>query len=264
MSPMAVQQLESDLIADFDDAPSGVGSATRLVLHKKPKAFNAMTHGLSGQNIVLSAEELLHYAQMGLDFMRELEPVGARETSNAQMIFEGRWRLHRILSVENNMFCIERPAPQDSGKPAPGKPRTRQAGIAQQVNAFREDANQIELISRYENRLIRAGERLTDQLEQIQKRRGVRKPYLTFDESSSPVVIWYGKVLARAQALAAARRDYDNYLHATGAQQTDQSIIHDGISTFESTTQTESSFGKKTFVEASEATGKPKTRNHGA
>ena len=202
MSPSTIQQLESELAEIFQQAPAGLTGQTHLALLKKPKDFNAMTHGLSGQNIILTTEEIPHYAQMALDFLRELQPVGTFETSNVQLIFEARWRVHRILSVENDLFVIDRPE-------SAGKIRTRPTGMDRQVNAFREEARNIEIISRYESRLLRNSSRLLDELQDLQKIRAAKTPALAFDEDSHPAIIWYRKLQVRHGALVQAKKDYE-------------------------------------------------------
>ena len=219
MSLATVQQRESELMADFAEAPAGIAGGARLALTKKPRAYNAMTHGLSGHHFVISADELLYYAQMGLEFMLDIRPVGVREIGNAQMLFEGRWRLQRILSVENDLFCIARKDP-DRPEPADtGKTRTRRPGLERQVDAFREEARHIELISRYETRIIRNSARVDVEVERLQQRRGAKQ---RFDEESSPATVWYRKLLKAANALAQAKQDYEQSLATEPPENTEE------------------------------------------
>lgn len=207
MSQGAIMQLESGIEAEFTNTPTGLQSNARLVLHNKPPAFNAVRHGLTAQHIILTYEDFPLYLQMGLDYMRELKPVGALETSNAQLIFESRWRTHRIMSVENDVFIYEPPLPAQAGPELAGKSPTRKVRKDRQVNAFREDARNVDLISRYETRLIRNASRLTIELKEMRKERAAASPELVFDPETSPAVLWYKKILAEYEELKQARED---------------------------------------------------------
>ncbi len=209
MSQGAITQLESGIVTDFINPPTGLLSNAHLVLHGKPAAFNAVRHGLTGQNIVLTLEDFPLYLQMGLDYMRELKPVGALETGNAQLIFESRWRTHRIMSVENDFFIYEPPLPAEAGPELAGKSITRKARKDRQVNAFRDEARNVDLISRYETRLIRNASRLMTELKEMRKERAAASPDLVFNAETSPAVLWYQKILAEYEELKKAKEDAD-------------------------------------------------------
>jgi hypothetical protein len=213
MSQVAVQHLESDLDG-FKTAPNGTGGNSRVAFPKRPAPFNTIAHGLTGQDMILSADELPRYAQMGLDYMRELQPVGALEISCAQLIFESRWRLQRIVSVENHLFYLQPPAPDEEEIPLSDHARVRRPGIARQVDAFCDGVETIDAVARYERHLIRNSERLVKELDALQEERARKAPHRVFDEESSPAVEWYRRVLARCEELAKAVQHYDDYLHA--------------------------------------------------
>jgi hypothetical protein len=205
MTPEAIDQLEAELAEIFRNTPTGLTGNAFLAIPKKPASLNAMTHGLTGQHMILTAEELPFYAKMGLAYMRECRPVGVRETGNAQLMFEGRWRLHRILSVECDLFVV---SPPREGDPVA---RRRNPDPARKVNAFRQEARNLELISRYETRILRNGARLSDELEKFQSTRARNAPDLVFDEQSNEAVDWYKRLLAISEALARAKQEYDDY-----------------------------------------------------
>ncbi len=214
MSKMAVQHVESDLLDEFDDAADGTAAGSGIAVPRRPATLNTFAHGLSGQNMILSAGELPRYAQMGLDFMRELQPVGVLEISCAQMIFESRWRLCRIVSIENHLFFVKPPEPSEDGIALSDQARVRRPGLAQQVDAFSEGVGQIDAVARYETHLIRNSERLFKELDYLQEQRARRAPHRVFDEDTSPAVAWYRKALSRCEELAKAMQNYDDYLHA--------------------------------------------------
>jgi hypothetical protein len=211
MSQSTIMQLESDLDSDLLEAPTGLTSHARLIDGKNPPAFNALKHGLTAQNILLTFEDFPLYLQMGLDYMRELKPVGVRETANAQLIFESRWRTNRIMSVENDLYVYQQPLPAEAGPTLVGKSLPRAPRKDRQVNAFREEARQIDLISRYESRLIRNAARLTQELKEMRRERAAESPDLVFDAETSPAVIWYLKALAVFEELKKTRQESEEH-----------------------------------------------------
>ncbi len=238
MSQAAVQQLEADLLEAFANAPNGIGNHTLLTFPNKPKLFNAATHGLSGQFVVLAAEELPRYAQMALEYMLELQPVGARETSNAQCIFEAKWRLHRIAAVENSLFSGPRRAQVEKDKTL-DETGNLTPGYAAQLAALREESHLIEVVGRYETRMIRNAQRLTEELEHFQAKREQRPTHAVFNEETSPAIIWYEAVIVRCKKLAQAKQEYEEaVLEAGSAAEAGSSV--------ESNTSSENPFGKKT------------------
>jgi len=162
---------------------------TSPAIPKKPATLNVVTHGLTGQNLILTAEELPRYAKMGLDYMLECRPVGARETANVQLMFEGRWRMHRVLA-----------------------------------NAFQDTARTRDLIGRYETRSVRNGSRLNAELKELQKDRARQRPDLLFEETASDAVDWYRRLLARSEVLAKAKQTYEDYEAAESVRSEEKSV----------------------------------------
>jgi hypothetical protein len=162
-----------------------------------------MQHGLSGQHVLLDPDEIQLYARVGLEYMLSLKPVGALETGDAQLYFEDRWCLHRILSVENDLFFIDPPKPGPNADDP--QPSARKPGVERQVNAFREEARNIDLISRYETRLMRNSGRLMEEIRALRAERAKTDTDLVYDEQTDPAAAWYRKLLAQAERIAAAR-----------------------------------------------------------
>jgi hypothetical protein len=241
MSAPTTQQLHSHLSEIFLDAPPSLHGNTRLAVPDRPRSLNALQHGLSGQHVLLDADEIQLYARMGLDYMVSLKPVGALETGAAQLYFEDRWRLHRILSVENNLFFIDPPKPGLTPGPDPGDPQpsARKSGLERQVNAFREEARNIDLISRYETRLMRNSGRLMEEIRTLRIERAKTDPDLAYNEQTDPAAAWYRKLIAQAERIAAARVQ-PKQKESKAAQQTTQTS-----KAAKSTPPTKISFGNK-------------------
>jgi hypothetical protein len=119
-------QLESDLDSELNNAPTGVANHAHLLAGKKSPSFNALKHGLTAQNLILTFEDFPLYLQMGLDYMRELKPVGVRETANASSSSNRAGAptascRSRAISSSTNSRCPRKPARPSSAKvrPAP-------------------------------------------------------------------------------------------------------------------------------------------------
>src|SRR6266850_1825082 len=88
-------------ITDYDAARSARNRANashstgpKTEAGKKRSCLNAMRHGLTGQTIVLPAEDLNAYNHFTQQCFDELKPVGFLEKQLAQIIADTSWRLH--------------------------------------------------------------------------------------------------------------------------------------------------------------------------
>ncbi len=53
MTSETIEQFEAELADIFRNTPAGLASNALLAIPKKPAPFNAMVHGLTGQNTIL-------------------------------------------------------------------------------------------------------------------------------------------------------------------------------------------------------------------
>jgi hypothetical protein len=121
---------------------------------------------------------------------------------------------NRILSVENDLFYLGAPQPEDA------LPSLRKSGLARQVNAFREEARNIDLISRYETRLMRNSGRLMEEIRTLRAERAKSEPGLVYDDQTDPAASWYRRLLAQAKRIAAAREQAKHKESKTAKQAT--------------------------------------------
>ena len=200
----AIQQLERD-IEEVRTAATGIlgNSGPKTVAGKQRVALNGVTHGLTGQNVFLEANEYPAYMRLGAQFISELRPVGVRETQLAQKIIDINWRLNSISAVENNLFnttLVNSLRPNDSND-------DRTIGMVAKATAWRTDcegANAFEKLGRYESRLQRAQFRMTEEFERIQTIR-LKNGNDTFDLATCNAWLWYDRMLTLNAELTSAR-----------------------------------------------------------
>src|SRR6266481_9312782 len=71
---------------------------------KKRSSLNAYRHGLTGQTIILPAEDLDAYQEVTRTFFNDYKPVGTLEKHLVQFLADTTWRLHRIAGLESNLI----------------------------------------------------------------------------------------------------------------------------------------------------------------
>ncbi len=74
---------------------------------KRTSSLTAYKHGLTGQRVILTAEEAEVRDRFTDAFFEDLKPVGAMEESLAQSIADSHWRIHRAVAIEDNIFAAE-------------------------------------------------------------------------------------------------------------------------------------------------------------
>jgi hypothetical protein len=95
---------EAQLTANRANAQQSTGPRTDA--GKALTRFNAVRHGLTGQSILLPADDAARYQNLCDSYHRELKPVGAFETTLVQAIADHDWRLARIPVLEANLFAL--------------------------------------------------------------------------------------------------------------------------------------------------------------
>ena len=71
---------------------------------KRRSCLNALRHGLTGQIVVMPAEDLEAYQAHVQAFVTEYQPQGATETQLVQSLADAAWRLNRVSALETNLL----------------------------------------------------------------------------------------------------------------------------------------------------------------
>src|SRR6202171_4391573 len=130
-------------------------------------SLNAMRHGLTGQTIVLPAEDLAAYNHFTQQTFDDLKPVGFLEKQFAQIIADTSWRLHRIPALENNLIALG--FHEHSNRISTEHPEAHAALVI--IEAMREQPRAINAISMHSERLSRQLERTVQRLQILQSQR---------------------------------------------------------------------------------------------
>jgi hypothetical protein len=160
----------SDRVADRaavnrENAKKSTGPRTEA--GKQRSKLNALRHGLTGQTVVLPAEDHSAYQRHSRSFVDEYQPKGATEAQLVQSLIDTSWRMNRAATVETNLFTLGITEMED--RIHANHPEA-EAALAMAL-AFRENTTAFSQISIYGQRLARQFERTLAQLRQIQAER---------------------------------------------------------------------------------------------
>jgi hypothetical protein len=164
--------------------------------------MNAISHGVTGQNLFLQQAEMLPYMQLGRDFFAEWRPVGIREVQYVQRLIDANWRLNRAGAIDNNLLntsLVETAAEADV------KDRKLCAMLSQAV-AYHRDCqapDAFDKITRYEAHLRRAFLQFESELTVIQQKR-IAKNGDKFILADCQPYNWYVAMVALAVTPAAS------------------------------------------------------------
>ena len=92
---------------------------------KQRSSLNALRHGLTGQIVVMPAEDLESYQHHIQSFVDEYHPQGPTETQLVQSLADAAWRLNRVSVLETNLLThdiIYQDFPNHESNRKPGQP----------------------------------------------------------------------------------------------------------------------------------------------
>ncbi len=134
---------------------------------KQRSSLNALRHGLTGQTVVLPADDLAAYQCHAQSFRAEYQPKGATEAQCVQSLIDLSWRLNRAAAAENNLLSLG--MTEYAAQINTELPQAHDA-LAMAL-AFREHNRTLANISMYCHRLHRIFERTLAQLRDLQAER---------------------------------------------------------------------------------------------
>jgi hypothetical protein len=132
---------------------------------KKRSSLNALRHGLTGQIVVMPAEDLAAYQSHVKSFTDEYHPQGATEAHLVQALADTSWRLNRVAAQETNLLTLGLQNPTAIDAP----PQIQDAmSIAA---ALESQSKALANLSMHSQRLSRQFERTVTQLRDLQQTR---------------------------------------------------------------------------------------------
>jgi hypothetical protein len=138
---------------------------------KKHSSLNALRHGLTGQIVVMPAEDLQAYQRHMKSFTDEYTPKGATEANLVQSLADTSWRLNRVAALETNLLSLG--INHDPG-PTINAPQQIQDALSI-VSALESQSKALSNLSMHSQRLSRQFDRTITQLRDLQKIRRIKE-----------------------------------------------------------------------------------------
>jgi hypothetical protein len=132
---------------------------------KKQSSLNALRHGLTGQIVVMPAEDLQAYQLHLKSFTDEYQPQGATEAHLVQALADASWRLNRVAALETNVLAL-----------GIGNADPIQGALAIAA-ALESQSKALSNLSMHSQRLSRQFERTVAQLRDLQQTRRERETH---------------------------------------------------------------------------------------
>ena len=134
---------------------------------KRRSSLNALRHGLTGQTIVLPADDLQAYQRHIDNFINEYRPKGATESQLVQSLADTAWRQNRAAALETNLLTLG-----TVRQPSPLEDVPDQAQHALAIAAALDSQGRVlASLSIHTQRLARQFEKTLALLNQIQSKR---------------------------------------------------------------------------------------------
>ena len=134
---------------------------------KKRSSLNAYRHGLTGQTIILPAEDLDAYQAFTRTFFDDYKPVGTLEKTLVQFLADTTWRLNRVATLEHNLIGLG--FDEHSNSISTEHPEAHAALVI--IEAMREQARPLAVLGLHTARLSRHFKETLKQLNEAQEKR---------------------------------------------------------------------------------------------
>jgi len=130
--------------------------------------FNATRHGLTGQVVVLPADDLIAYDKHTTSFHDSLQPKGPLETHLVQTIADSLWQIHRSHAYHDQILS-EEAIPRVNRYPESNNPQLNESfAVAPVVAKCTKDLANLSLC---QHRAYRTFEKAHDRLLMLQEKR---------------------------------------------------------------------------------------------
>jgi chromosome segregation ATPase len=155
------------------NATHSTGPVTEL--GKQRASLNAVSHGLTGNRMILQPHEQEAYARLTASLNADLAPATESERQFVQKIIDCHTRLNRIAALETNLLNI---GMVEQIEPTPHEDSIE--CMAAQARAWLAQDTSFEKLGRYEARLSRQLLQYTKELERLQQARKSAEQILSF------------------------------------------------------------------------------------
>src|SRR6266436_350506 len=134
---------------------------------KKRSSLNAYRHGLTGQTIILPAEDLVAYQDFIHTFFADYKPVGTLEKQLVQSLADTQWRLNRVAALEHNLIGLA--FDEHSNSITTEHPEAHAAIVI--IEALRDETPALAVLGLHTARLSRHFKETLKQLNDAQEKR---------------------------------------------------------------------------------------------
>ena len=150
--------------AEFPKEPTGATGPTTDA-GKQRSRINAYKHGLTGQILLVTADEHEAFDKHCQAIAEALAPVGIFEQQLAQSIAADHWRLNRARAIETGIFAIGQPRVAVAPEELP------MMEAISQTQTWLKDGKNIQLLALYAQRIQRSIERNMAELRTLRAER---------------------------------------------------------------------------------------------
>ncbi|HVW85302.1 MAG TPA: hypothetical protein VHB50_11510 [Bryobacteraceae bacterium] len=153
--------------ADAEDPARKRNGGPKTPEGKDRARMNSWRHGLTGHIMILVPEERAAYEAHCKGIHDSLRPSGTLESTLAQAVADGHWRLKHANSLQNSIFALGH-----CGEPGNIEgPNLEVAAALGQARTWADDAHQLQLLSLYESRIRRGIEKDMAEIRRLQAER---------------------------------------------------------------------------------------------
>ena len=159
--------MKNSAIIARNRANASHSSGPKTEAGKKRSSLNAYRHGLTGQTIILPAEDLDAYQDVTRTFFADYKPVGTLEKHLVQFLADTAWRLHRIAGLESNLIALG--FDEHSNSISTEHPEAHAALVI--IEAMRDETRALAVLGLHTARLSRHFKEILKQLNEAQEKR---------------------------------------------------------------------------------------------
>jgi hypothetical protein len=171
-------QATAEAMARFDSQfptqPTGQ-TGPKTEAGKQRSRLNAYKHGLTGQIHLFDPEEHEAFEKHCQSYVEALAPIGILEQHLAQSIAEDHWRINRARAIEHGIFALGQLKDLCATDPFQmGHPPIQQLELDQalsQAYTWLSEGKDIQLLSLYQQRILRSIERSMAELRTLRAER---------------------------------------------------------------------------------------------
>jgi hypothetical protein len=153
--------------AEINRANAQHSTGPKTAEGKKQSSLNALRHGLTGQIVVMPAEDLDAYRSHLKSFADQYNPQDVTEANLVQALADCSWRLNRVAAMETNLLTLGIASGSGPLLDAPQQIQDAMSIVA----ALESQSKALSNLSMHSQRLSRQFERTVTLLRDLQKTR---------------------------------------------------------------------------------------------